>query len=101
MHKIGKSIIVFVIVFVAAWNASEAVPLQICYDRKVAVERLKAKHDEVFVSSGLTANGQLLEIFVSPAGTWTVLLSYPVGISCIFASGTNWRSPLPQYLIRF
>ena len=50
---------------------------------------------------GLAANGNLLEILVSPRGTWTIIITGPNGIACGVATGENWENvtaPRPKAL---
>lgn len=38
----------------------------------------------------------LVEVFASKAGTWTVIVSTPTGLSCIVASGESWEELPPE-----
>ena len=53
---------------------------------------LNRNYSETVESIGLTTGGSLLEIYVSPAGTWTAVLTTPNGPSCLVEAGTNWRT---------
>lgn len=61
-----------------------------CAERDAIVEKL-AVYQEEAEAIGLNKDGTLLEVFVSPQGTWTVLLSSPQGQSCIAAIGEGWE----------
>lgn len=61
-----------------------------CGERAKIVEIFKTKHKEVAQARGLATDTQLLEIFVSPQKSWTILLSFPDGSSCIMATGEAW-----------
>ena len=63
-----------------------------CERRAKIVSVLLQQFDETQVGSGITPNGQLLELFASPKGSWTVLLSHPAGQSCMIATGENWHA---------
>ncbi len=63
----------------------------ICGARDPIVEKLRQVHDERRRVEAVTAAGTLMEIFVSPAGTWTVLITAPGGPSCLVSSGEGWR----------
>ena len=66
-----------------------------CGKRAAIVKKLDAKYQEAGQARGLVSNTQILEVFVSPAKTWTMLISYPNGMSCIMASGQAWdQSPV-------
>src|SRR5262245_13678486 len=63
----------------------------VCDRRDNIVQRLGASYEEVAQSTGLDANGNLLEIFASPQGTWTALVTNPRGVACIVAAGEAWE----------
>lgn len=70
-----------------AWAQSNCAP------RDVVVERLGAKYGEQFAGGGLQSTRQIFEVWFSPrTRTWTILMTRADGVSCIMASGTNWRS---------
>ena len=58
-----------------------------CASRSDIVVFLKAHFGEVVVAQGLSSRGHLVEVFVSPAGSWTILLSQPDGQSCLADAG--------------
>ena len=51
---------------------------------------LEKKFGERPVSWGLSSNGFLVEVFSSEAGSWTIVLTNPLGTSCIRATGDGW-----------
>lgn len=61
-----------------------------CAERSAIIAKL-ANYKEEAEAIGLNKDGTLLEVFVSPQGTWTVLLSSPKGESCIAAIGEAWQ----------
>lgn len=65
-----------------------------CAPREQLVQVLTSEHKEQQEGQGLAPNGTIVELFVSPAGSWTILLSRPDGVSCIAAGGTDWE-PAP------
>ena len=70
----------------------------ICDDRKTILESLRAGYDEQVVAIGLTISGSIVERLESPAGTWTLLVTTPAGISCFVAAGTDWTK-VPRKLL--
>lgn len=62
-----------------------------CGNRAAIVKKLDAKFQESGQARGLASETQIVEVFVSPAKTWTMLVSYPNGTSCIMASGQAWH----------
>ena len=67
----------------------------LCGDRDSITKSLESQYSEKPVSVGLTQNGGVFELFVSPAGTWTILVTVPGGKSCYLASGEGWEN-LPK-----
>ncbi len=67
----------------------------ICGERRDFIDQLKKQHDEKRAVFGLTSNGRLIEVFVGPSGSWTILTSDPTGISCVLDSGEGWRPVAP------
>jgi hypothetical protein len=61
-----------------------------CAERATIVAKLVGYREEP-EAIGLNNDGTLLEVFVSPQGTWTVLVSSPQGQSCIAAVGEAWQ----------
>lgn len=68
---------------------AQAQPMN-CAERTDIIRKL-ANYQEEAEAIGLNKDGTLLEVFVSPQGTWTVLLSSPQGQSCIAAIGEAWQ----------
>jgi hypothetical protein len=63
-----------------------------CGDREKILDRLQQKHQETPQALGLSADGGLLELLVSPEGGWTILVTYPSRPSCIVAVGQKWQT---------
>lgn len=63
-----------------------------CAPRDEVVKQLGLQFSETPVSRGLTGDGMLLEVFASPQGTWTAVLSEPTGVSCLVSGGEGWQS---------
>ena len=70
----------------------EAQTLNACADRNVIVDRLGSKYSETSVSMGLANDGSMIEVFASPAGTFTIIVTRPSGVSCIIATGDAWET---------
>ena len=66
-----------------------------CAARDQVVDRLSGKYGEAFSGGGLRNSESIFEVWLSKEkGTWTILMTRADGISCIMASGTNWRDGL-------
>jgi hypothetical protein len=55
---------------------------------------LGGKYQEKISAYGLSKQKNKVEIFVSKAGTFTILATRADGISCILAVGDNWELEL-------
>ena len=79
---------------VAAFSfASPVLSRGICTDRSSLVEFLRKSHSEARIGLGLTTNGKgIVEVFVAPAGTWSLLVTTSDGRSCVIATGTDWSA---------
>jgi hypothetical protein len=64
---------------------------KLCGDRSQILKRLEQKHEEVVKSLGLSADGGVIEVTVSPEGGWTMLVTYPKKPTCILAVGKAWQ----------
>lgn len=66
-----------------------------CLTRDQVIEVLVNRYHEQATGAGLQSPYQMLEIWTSPeTGTFTVLVSYPDGTSCVVASGSYWQQAL-------
>ncbi len=82
------------------WGAfsSSAQAQTICGDRGAIVASLEKTYSEAPVSMGLGSNGTIIEVFASPSGTFTIILTRPNGLTCVMAAGENWED-LPKRLV--
>ncbi|MFQ5958023.1 MAG: hypothetical protein ACE5LF_01500 [Alphaproteobacteria bacterium] len=68
-----------------------------CGDRDKFVVLLGENYAERAVAIGLTASGRVLEVFTALSGTWTILVTYPNGVTCVVATGESWEAlPTPE-----
>ena len=66
----------------------------LCGERTQLLENLERAYGETPRAIGLSQDGGLLEILVSPAGGWSILVTYPNKPSCVVATGESWESRL-------
>ena len=64
------------------------------------VESLKNGWGEVLVAQGpANANDRLVELFTSKGGkTWTLIITWGKGESCVITSGHDWSAAAPKLL---
>ncbi len=81
------------------WGAfsSSAQAQTVCGDRDAIVASLEKTYSEAPVSVGLASNGAIIEIFASPTGTFTIIVTQPNGLTCVMAAGEYWED-LPKRL---
>jgi hypothetical protein len=76
-----------------AWPAAAQA---VCGEREKFIDHLSNSYAEAPVAIGLASNGNVLEVLKSDkAGTWTIIVTRPNGMSCVVASGEAWEE-LPK-----
>lgn len=76
----------FALVSTAPADASQLV----CKDRAELIKVLAKKFGETQRSYGLQNDSRVLEVYASPDGSWTALVTMPSGRSCVVAAGQAW-----------
>jgi hypothetical protein len=71
---------------------STAVAQMVCAPRTEIVNRLTKKYEEKQIAMGLDSEARLIEIFISNSGSFTILISYVNGLSCVAMAGENWQT---------
>lgn len=61
-----------------------------CGKHKDVVAFLGTKYKETRKGMGLINAGQMMELFISDAGSWTILITRPDGVTCFGPVGKNW-----------
>jgi hypothetical protein len=61
-----------------------------CGPRQEVVKSLGDRFKEAPVGMGMTQPGQVLELFASKTGSWTMVITNADGRSCLLAAGENW-----------
>ncbi len=71
----------------------------VCGSHQSIAESLKQSYTETPVSMGVTSGGGIIEVFSSPKGTWTLVITQPNGMSCLIAAGQDWEElPKPEMI---
>lgn len=82
---------------VTAGQVDAQVVQQTCVARDDMVRQLESKYKERPNATGLSSNGYLLELFMTDTGsTWSIIISFPNGQSCIVDAGEHWRWRAPR-----
>jgi hypothetical protein len=74
-----------------ALSPAAAAAGKVCGERTQILERLQQRHDETPKALGLSSDGGVLEVLVSPEGGWTILVTYPKKPTCVVAVGEAWQ----------
>jgi hypothetical protein len=76
--------------------AQTAVP---CGDRAKLIAMLDSKYSETLANVGVTGQSQLVEVYVSDKGTFTVVMTNNKGVACVIAAGDSWEklSPMKKF----
>lgn len=73
----------------AALGTSAASAQSSCGPREQLVKLLADQYKEDPVGIGLAQPGQVLEVFASSNGSWTMVMTMPDGKTCLIAAGDN------------
>jgi|SRR5215207_6235523 hypothetical protein len=74
-----------------AAGSSSAYAQSACGPREQLVKLLSDQYKEGPVGMGLAQPGQVLEVFASSNGSWTMVMTMPDGKACMIAAGDNWE----------
>ena len=92
----SKFNIVFACVaLIALGSSNPAQAAGMCGKRVDFIKALNDKYQESGKALGIAGQVNLVEIFASKAGTWTILVTTPEGKSCIIAAGNSWEELPP------
>ena len=61
-----------------------------CAKRADVIETLHKQFGERLAGRGLASNSMILELYVGPSDTWTVIATSTAGVSCILVGGEAW-----------
>jgi hypothetical protein len=67
-----------------------------CGKHDAIVAALKSHYQENRQAIGLAATAGVVELYVSDAGSWTMIVTTPAGQTCIAAAGQAWQSTPQQ-----
>ena len=71
--------------------AGEASAAMQCGNHDDVAKVLTAKYQEMRHFMGVINSRMVMEIFMSPQGTWTILVTDTSGTACITATGEEWQ----------
>lgn len=62
-----------------------------CMSHKALVSYLTERFEESPRAIGLVASRNVMEVFASDKGTWTIVMTSTRGVACIVAAGDTWE----------
>jgi hypothetical protein len=77
--------------FCGASTSAPAIEVQ-CAEHSLMLNLLEKKFSEDPVAMGTVNEDRYMQLFVSPKGTWTILVTETDGKACIVAAGQNWET---------
>ena len=87
----GSMVIAAALLLSTMLVSQPAAAQQTCGDRTDILKTLEKIHSELPQALGLSTDGKVLEVLVSPTGSWTILVSYPGRLTCLVAAGESWE----------
>ena len=63
-----------------------------CMPHEGADDKLRSVYGEKVLGHGVSSDGTLIEIFLAPSGTFTVIKTTPAGLSCVVDFGEGWQT---------
>ena len=95
MTKLLISLAALMAIQIAAAPATQAA--QVCVPHKDFSKTLAKQYKESRTALGLAAQTHVVELFVSPSGSWTLAATDTRGMTCVIASGEAWQAA-PQVI---
>lgn len=87
----NAAIIVSLCIITMAAHAQPAQAQPVCAPRDAIAEGLASGYGERVTAAGVDQRGNLIEVFSSDTGTWTIVLTIPGGPACLLSSGDGWQ----------
>jgi len=69
---------------------------QLCGKRGEIAVKLRSEYQETVAAMGLTNSGTVIEVFTSPKGSFTIVMTHPNGLACLMAAGESWEKVEPR-----
>ena len=78
-------------VLFAAPYAAVAQNARACAPRDALADKLGNDFGEAVSAEGVDDSGNLVQVFTSEQGTWTIAVTLPGGPTCVVSSGEGWN----------
>ncbi len=90
-HRLFSTVVVALALSTGSFS-SQALAQIACGKRGDFLAQLEKQYGETPTVIGITDQGALLDVVVSPTGTWTMMLTVAGGPTCIVATGRHWET---------
>ncbi len=67
-----------------------------CGERTDVLTYLSTKFEESPIAMGLTSDGKVLEVLASEAGSWSIIVTMPTGVTCALSFEGSWSKLLDR-----
>jgi hypothetical protein len=87
-----KIVLAAALAALACASASNAFAVGVqCAKHNTLIGMLTKKYSENPIAMGTVNEDRFMQLFVSPQGSWTILITKTNGEACIVAAGQNWE----------
>jgi hypothetical protein len=93
-----RKVMIGLISGLALLASSPATGQGLCGPHEEIVKKLAQGYKEARAGWGLAGNNGLVELYVSEAGGWSILITRPNGLTCLVAAGRNWEIVEPDFV---
>jgi hypothetical protein len=90
-----KELFLSAVLVVASTTATLSQEL-LCMPRNEMFSYLSELDGQTVVASGVSADGLMMELYVSETGSWSAVMTTPTMISCIVESGNDMHVAVPK-----
>jgi len=71
-------------------TTSNAFSQNVCAKRPELIKRLQDNYQELPSAKAIINNNEIIEVFISTSGSWTIIISNRSGRSCVASTGRDW-----------
>ena len=91
-----RPLILLSLLWASAAPAASPIAEILCEPTERLHRTLASRFGASRAGSGLRDREQVIELWTTPSGDWTLIATYATGTSCIVAMGETWSQDDPQ-----
>lgn len=84
--------LVFIISSMPSFGLANPIAEVVCAPKDRLEQKLRVQFGNSPMAMGVRSPSEIMEIWTSDAGDWTLVITYASGRSCIVAMGESWQS---------